>query len=72
MLLNDFSYILFGAIIFIRWEDSWKVLTGCYFCFISLSSIGFGDVVPGDKVNIKQIRNFSYFINTNDTFSFFA
>lgn len=44
------SYILFGAIIFIRWEDSWKVLTGCYFCFISLSSIGFGDVVPGDKV----------------------
>lgn len=49
--LFTFSYILFGAMIFIRWEDSWKVLTGCYFCFISLSSIGFGDVVPGDKVS---------------------
>lgn len=54
LLVVSHSYILFGAIIFIRWEDSWKVLTGCYFCFISLSSIGFGDVVPGDKVSSSK------------------
>lgn len=46
----SFSYILFGAIIFRRWETKWDVLTGSYFCFISLSSIGFGDIIPGDGV----------------------
>lgn len=49
-----FSYILFGAIMFQRWDDSWNLLTGCYFCFISLSSIGFGDIIPGDKVTKKE------------------
>lgn len=48
-LLIIIGYILIGATIFGRWED-WKSLDGCYFCFISLSSIGFGDIVPGDKV----------------------
>ncbi|XP_030379176.1 potassium channel subfamily K member 15 [Scaptodrosophila lebanonensis] len=43
------SYILSGAILFGRWEE-WDYLDGSYFCFISLSSIGFGDLVPGDRV----------------------
>lgn len=43
------SYILWGALLFEKWED-WGYLDGSYFCFISLSSIGFGDLVPGDRV----------------------
>ncbi|XP_004534902.1 potassium channel subfamily K member 15 [Ceratitis capitata] len=43
------SYILAGAILFSRWEE-WDYLDGSYFCFISLSSIGFGDLVPGERV----------------------
>lgn len=39
-------YIVFGAIMFTIWED-WSYFTGAYFCFITLSTIGFGDVVPG-------------------------
>ena len=40
------GYIFAGAVLFTLWEE-WDYLTGSYFCFITLSTIGFGDIVPG-------------------------
>eukprot|EP00095_Tigriopus_kingsejongensis_P012239 maker-scaffold87_size395581-snap-gene-1.13 protein:Tk12239 transcript:maker-scaffold87_size395581-snap-gene-1.13-mRNA-1 annotation:"t family of potassium channels protein 7 isoform x4" len=40
------SYICGGAVLFSGWEG-WSILNGSYFCFITLSTIGFGDFVPG-------------------------
>ena len=40
-------YIVFGAIMFTIWEKDWSLFTGSYYCFITLSTIGFGDIVPG-------------------------
>lgn len=39
-------YVIVGAIIFANWED-WTFLQSAYFIFITLSTIGFGDFVPG-------------------------
>uniref|UniRef100_A0A1I8GJP7 Ion_trans_2 domain-containing protein n=1 Tax=Macrostomum lignano TaxID=282301 RepID=A0A1I8GJP7_9PLAT len=39
-------YILIGASVFRVWEE-WTVIEGTYFSFITLSTIGFGDYVPG-------------------------
>ncbi|CAF0985054.1 unnamed protein product [Adineta steineri] len=39
-------YIAMGALLFAQWE-SWHVLDGAYFCFITFTTIGFGDLVPG-------------------------
>ena len=39
-------YIVFGAVLFKYWEG-WDMLQSSYFCFITLSTIGFGDVTPG-------------------------
>lgn len=40
------SYIFGGATLFAMWEG-WDYLVGSYFCFITLSTVGFGDFVPG-------------------------
>ncbi|ESO07021.1 hypothetical protein HELRODRAFT_77067 [Helobdella robusta] len=40
-----FVYIFFGAFIYTRWEN-WDYFESFYFTFISLSTIGFGDVIP--------------------------
>lgn len=39
-------YVFGGALMFSMWED-WNYLEGSYFCLITLSTIGFGDYVPG-------------------------
>ncbi|GAB6033721.1 hypothetical protein CHUAL_013834 [Chamberlinius hualienensis] len=42
-------YICLGALIFSYWEG-WTFMNGAYFCFITLSTIGFGDLVPGSDL----------------------
>lgn len=40
--------------------EDWDPLTSFYFCFISLTTIGFGDIVPGDSMNSDERINFIY------------
>ena len=53
------SYICGGAILFGEWEG-WDFLDGFYFCFITLSTIGFGDILPGDAVDEETTIKFSF------------
>ncbi|XP_071516667.1 TWiK family of potassium channels protein 18-like [Panulirus ornatus] len=42
-------YVVCGGLIFSQWER-WSLLDACYFAYISLSTVGFGDLVPGRTV----------------------
>ncbi|VDN59627.1 unnamed protein product, partial [Dracunculus medinensis] len=42
-------FIAGGAILFAVWED-WNLFDGAYYSFITLSTIGFGDIVPGQSL----------------------
>ncbi|XP_035829014.1 uncharacterized protein LOC118478820 [Aplysia californica] len=51
-------YIFGGAVLFSQWEKDWDYLIGSYFCFITLSTIGFGDYVfgvGGDLANNEKM-----------------
>ncbi|XP_029486583.1 potassium channel subfamily K member 1-like [Oncorhynchus nerka] len=42
---------LLPAVVFCRLEPLWSYLESLYFCFISLTTIGLGDYVPGETHN---------------------
>jgi len=42
------GYIFMGSLLFGVWEN-WDWLTSAYYCFVTISTIGFGDLVPGSE-----------------------
>ena len=49
-LMLIFGFIFMGAILFASWEG-WSPTTAAYFCFVTLTTIGFGDYTPVKSFN---------------------
>eukprot|EP00093_Oithona_nana_P014247 14247.XXX_718806_720209_1 [CDS] Oithona nana genome sequencing. len=41
-------YLIIGAVIYHSWEG-WSILDSFYFAFVTLTTLGFGDMVPGQS-----------------------
>ncbi len=48
-------YIIAGAVLFSHWEG-WTYVDGAYFSFITFTTIGLGDLVPG-KGTLTENKN---------------
>ncbi|CAK9298887.1 unnamed protein product [Gordionus sp. m RMFG-2023] len=46
------SYLFVGGALFAICEPTWDYILAFYFCFISISTIGLGDVVPDNPFNM--------------------
>ncbi|CAD5222422.1 unnamed protein product [Bursaphelenchus xylophilus] len=49
VLFTMLAYLVAGSVLFCLWEE-WTFLDSFYFCYISLTTIGFGDKFPGASV----------------------
>ena len=49
LLLGLAMFLFIPAIVFVHLEDDWSYSDACYFAFITISTIGFGDVVAGEE-----------------------
>lgn len=55
VLLILMCYICVGTVIFALWEN-WSLVDGAYFCFVTLSTIGYGDFVPARSFNGPEVQ----------------
>ncbi|XP_017779232.1 PREDICTED: potassium channel subfamily K member 18-like [Nicrophorus vespilloides] len=62
-LVMVLAYICSGALLFHRLEN-WSLLEGSYFCFTSLGTIGFGDLLPGQQTEEISLCACSAYILT--------
>lgn len=49
-------FLLLPAAVFNKIEPDWSFFDSCYYCFMSLTSIGFGDFTPGEGSALTDYR----------------
>ncbi|XP_030387744.1 uncharacterized protein LOC115634263 [Scaptodrosophila lebanonensis] len=55
VLLILMCYLCVGTFFFALWEN-WSLVDGAYFCFVTLSTIGYGDIVPTRSFNGPEVQ----------------
>lgn len=49
-------YLAAGSALLLSWEEGWTFFDGYYFCFITMTTIGFGDLVPSEYPSLVPME----------------
>ena len=61
LILGPLLFILVPALVLIHIEVEWSYVEAIYFSFITLTTIGFGDLVPGKSLEtLNRLGNWEY------------
>ena len=62
VIFGTIVFILLPAIVFTFVEGEWRYLDSVYFAFITLTTIGFGDLVAGNSLRFTVHPRNIYFL----------
>ncbi|XP_050310595.1 potassium channel subfamily K member 6-like [Anthonomus grandis grandis] len=54
MFVVTIFFIIIPSFIFNYFEADWNLLDSIYYCYMSLTTVGFGDYTPGDSLPFRQ------------------
>lgn len=60
MVLILLLCFILPAVVFAHYEKGWGVFDGIYFCFISLTTVGLGDLVPALDAGMPYVELYKY------------
>ena len=61
IILLGVTFLFAGPTVLFMYVEGWTLMEGLYYCFVTLSTIGFGDYITGKRNKILQLSSLHHY-----------